>query len=138
MAQIAVDANDVAVHNVSRRRSWRIALAVVAFLIYASTVFILPQVRDSRYCCEQSSFAAAVSHIMYGSRVGSMYTGVFDTFMTHFTEPLPQTLEAMRDELPAQPAGCLRRHWTATASVIRWSRPSRSGCSGSTGGRRSR
>src|SRR6185437_9000965 len=107
MAQIAVDANDVAVHNVSRRRSWRIALAVVAFLIYASTVFILPQVRDSRYCCEQSSFAAAVSHIMYGSRVGRMYTGVFDTFMTHFTEPLPQTLEAMRDELPAQPTGRL-------------------------------
>jgi hypothetical protein len=83
------------------------ALAVASFLIYAASIFALPQVRDSRYCCEQSSFAAAVSHIVYGSRVGSMYTGVFDLFMTHFAEPLPQTLKEILAELPAQPPGRL-------------------------------
>jgi hypothetical protein len=85
-------------------------LAVVSFFIYSILVISLPQVRDTTYCCEQSSFAAAVSNIVYGSRIGSMYTGVFDLFMTHFTEPLPQTLEKIRAELPAQPsASCPRR-----------------------------
>ena len=82
-------------------------LAVASFLIYAATIFALPQVRDSRYCCEQSSFAAAVSDIVYGSRIGSMYTGVFDLFITHSTEPLPQMLKEVRAELPAEPAGQL-------------------------------
>jgi hypothetical protein len=84
-----------------------IFLAVASFFIYSILVISLPQVRDTTYCCEQSSFAAAVSNIVYGSRIGSMYTGVFDLFMTHFTEPLPQTLEKIRAELPAQPVGQL-------------------------------
>jgi len=90
---------------------WRprigVLLAVVSFFIYSILVISLPQVRDTPYACEQSSFAAAVSNIVYGSRIGSMYTGVFDLFTTHFTEPLPQTLEEIRAELPAQPVGKL-------------------------------
>ncbi len=81
------------------------ALAVISFLIYAVAIFALPQIRDSRFCCEQSSFAAAVSNIVYRSPVGSMYTGVFDIFMKHFTEPLPQTLQQLSAELPALPPG---------------------------------
>jgi hypothetical protein len=83
------------------------ALAIASFLIYASTIFALPQVRDTAYCCEQTSFAAAVSNIVYGSRIGSMYTGVFDMFMTRFTQPFPKTLDEIRAELPAQPVGQL-------------------------------
>ena len=82
-------------------------LAIASFLIYAATIFALPQVRDSQYCCEQSSFAAAVSNIAYGSRIGNMYTGVFDIFIKHFTEPLPQVLKEIGAELPAQPPGNL-------------------------------
>jgi hypothetical protein len=90
-----------------RRSQVGVVLAVASFLIYAATVFALPQVRDSRYCCEQSSFAAAVSNIVYGSRVGSMYMGVFDLFTRHSTEPLPQALKEIGAELPAQPPGKL-------------------------------
>src|SRR5262249_38098854 len=82
-------------------------LAIASFLIYAATIFALPQVRDSQYCCEQSSFAAAVSNIAYGSRIGNMYTGVFHIFMTHFIEALPQALKEIVAELPAQPPGKL-------------------------------
>src|SRR5262249_45445059 len=82
-------------------------LAVVSFFIYSILVISLPQVRNSRYCCELSSFAAAVSNIVYGSRIGSMYTGVFDLFLTHLREPLPQKLKEIRAELPAQPPGGL-------------------------------
>lgn len=85
-------------------------LAIASFLIYAASLFALPQVRDSKYCCEQSSFAAALSNIAYGSRIGGMYTGVFDIFMTHFTEPLPQALERAVAELPPQPPG----RWSPT------------------------
>jgi hypothetical protein len=81
-----------------------IGLAIVSFLIYAATIFTLPQIRDSKYCCEQSSFAAAVSNVVYGSRVGSLYTGVFDAFMDHFTDPLPDTLKKIRAELPEKPS----------------------------------
>lgn len=80
-------------------------LAIASFLIYAAAIFVLPQIRDSRFCCEQSSFAAAVSNIVYRSPIGGMYTGVFDMFMKHFSEPLPQALAKIRAELPAQPPG---------------------------------
>jgi hypothetical protein len=83
------------------------ALAIASFLVYATTIFALPQVRNSEFCCELSSFAAAVSNIVYGSRIGSMYTGVFDIFLTHLREPLPQKLKEISAELPARPPGGL-------------------------------
>jgi hypothetical protein len=84
-------------------RPWM--LAVASFLVYVGTVFTLPQIADSRLCCEQSSFAAAVSHIIYGTRPGAMYTGVFDLFMGHFGEPMSQVLDEVRAELPLRPPG---------------------------------
>jgi len=82
-------------------------LAISSFLIYATLIFVVPQIRDGRYCCEQSSFSAAISNIVYGSRIGAMYTGVFDIFIKHFTEPLPQALDEIRAELPTEPSGIL-------------------------------
>ena len=108
---MATAPEEVGMTKVLAGAHWRprigVLLAVASFFIYSILVISLPQVRDTPYCCEQSSFAAAVSNIVYGSRIGSMYTGVFDLFMTHFTEPLPQTLEEIRAELPAQPVGQL-------------------------------
>src|SRR5262249_21206662 len=109
LGEMATAPEKVGITKVLAGAHWRprigVLLAVVSFFIYSILVISLPQVRDTPYACEQSSFAAAVSNIVYGSRVGSMYTGVFDMFTTHFTEPLPQTLEEIRAELPAQPVG---------------------------------
>src|SRR5215472_5230496 len=108
---MATAPEEVGMTKVLAGAHWRprigVLLAVASFFIYSILVISLPQVRDTPYACEQSSFAAAVSNIVYGSRIGSMYTGVFDMFMTHFTEPLPQALEEIRAELPAQPPGDL-------------------------------
>lgn len=95
-------------HGVSRRVSLGIALAASSFLIYACTVFVLPQVREARYCCEQSNFAAGVSNVIYRARLGSLYSGVFDLFIKHFDEPLAQALEEARRPdtgLPVTPPG---------------------------------
>lgn len=69
-----------------------VLLAVAAFLLYAGTVLVLPQVRDARYCCEQSSFAAATSSIIYRTRVGSFFDNVFDFFVRRLNQPLGQAL----------------------------------------------
>jgi hypothetical protein len=74
------------------RRRAAIALALASFLIYGATVFALPQIRSGFYCCEQSSLAAAVSNVVYGSRLGELYTGLFDYFIQHIDEPLEETL----------------------------------------------
>ena len=87
-----------------------VALAVLAFVIYAFTVFTLPQVRNSRACCESSGVAAAISNIMYGTPLGSLYSGTFSYFNDHIYEPLSQTLEQAQipgTGLPATPSGTL-------------------------------
>jgi hypothetical protein len=92
----------------SRRRSSGIALALLSFVIYACTIFVLPQVQDARYCCEQSSIAAAFSNIMYGTPLGSLYSSVFDYFVERLNEPLERTLEQAQTPgagLPVSPAG---------------------------------
>src|SRR6202140_5472739 len=85
-----------------------VALAVLAFVIYAFTVFTLPQVRNSRACCESSGVAAAISNIMYGTPLGSLYSGTFSYFNDRIYEPLSQTLEQAQIPgvgLPAAPSG---------------------------------
>jgi hypothetical protein len=94
------------------RRSSRlvVAPAVLAFVIYACTVFILPQVRNSLACCESSGVAAAISNIMYGTPLGSLNSGAFGYFNDHIYEPLSQTLEQAQIPgagLPATPSGAL-------------------------------
>jgi hypothetical protein len=79
----------------ARSLSVGVALVVLAFLAYACTILTLPQVRNARYCCEHSSVAAAVSNVVYGARLGSLYSGVFDYFIDHLNDPLEQALEKM-------------------------------------------
>ena len=88
-----------------RRAQAGIALAALSFVIYACLALSLPQIRNARSCCEQSSLASAVSNVLYGTRLGSYYSGVFDSFMAHFSQPLSSTLEGLRAELPAKPTG---------------------------------
>ena len=95
----------------ARRNSmFAVALAVLALVIYACTVLTLPQVRNSLACCESSGVAAAISNIMYGTPLGSLYSGTFSYFDDRIYEPLSQTLEQAQKPgvgLPAIPSGTL-------------------------------
>lgn len=49
-------------NNQARRNSMLVvALAVLSFVIYAYTVFTLPQVRNSLACCKVSGIAAGLN-----------------------------------------------------------------------------
>ena len=88
--------------------SWRVRfgllLATASFLIYAGITFTLPQVKMAPYCCEQSSVASAVSDVIYGARIGSLYSGLFNYFADHWQEPLQRAL----DGFPGTPLGALQ------------------------------
>jgi hypothetical protein len=97
--------------NQARRNSILVvALALLAFAIYAYAVFTLPHVRNSLACCESSGIAAAISNIKYGTPLGSLYSGVFSYFDDRIQEPLSQALEQAQLPgvgLPATPSGAL-------------------------------
>ncbi len=107
----AVSATDGVAGNPARRSSGlAVALAVLAFAIYACTVFTLPHVRNSLACCESSGVAAAISNIMYGTPLGSLYSETFSYFDDRIDVPLSQTLEQAQISgagLPATPSGRL-------------------------------
>ena len=107
----ALSTTDGVAGNQARRNSmFAVALAVLAFVIYACTVLTLPQVRNSPACCELSGIAAAISNIMYGTPLGSLYSGTFSYFDDRIHEPLSQTLEQAQIPgagLPAIPSGTL-------------------------------
>ena len=93
-----------------RNSIFAVALAVLALVIYACTVFTLPQVRNSLACCKSSGIAAGISNIMYGTPLGSLYSGTFSYFDDRIYQPLSQTLEQARKPgvgLPAIPSGTL-------------------------------
>src|ERR1700683_219639 len=107
----AMSTTDGVAGNQARRNSILVvALAVLAFVIYACAVFSLPQVRNTLACCESSGIAAAISNIKYGAPLGSLYSGVFSYFDDRIQEPLSLALQqARRPEtgLPATPPGAL-------------------------------
>jgi hypothetical protein len=107
----ATSTTDGVVGNQARRSSrLSIALALLSFVIYACTILTLPQVRNSLACCESSGVAAAISNIMYGTPLGSLYSGAFSYFNDRIYEPLSQTLEQSQlpgAGLPATPSGAL-------------------------------
>jgi len=95
-------------NQAGRDSRYVVALAVLAFVIYACTVFILPQVRNSPAFCERSGVAAAMSNILYGTPIGSVHSGTYAFFMDRIDQPLWQTLEqaqAPGTGLPATPSG---------------------------------
>jgi hypothetical protein len=107
----AMSTTDGVAGNQARRNSmFVVALAVLAFAIYACAVFTLPHVRNSLACCESSGIAAGISNIMYGAPLGSLYSGTFSYFNDRIDEPLSQTLEQAQIPgagLPATPSGTL-------------------------------
>jgi hypothetical protein len=74
-----------------------IVLAVASFLIYATIIFSQPQVSDNTYPCERSSVAAAITNVVYGKPVGTVYKGVLDRFLETFNTPLAQVLRGTRE-----------------------------------------
>jgi hypothetical protein len=57
-----------------------LAAAVISFVLYAATLFALPQMRDVSLCRELSSLTAAVSNIAYKARLGAVYSEVLQGF----------------------------------------------------------
>lgn len=54
--------------------SWfRVAAAAISFIIYASAVVVLHQEHDNSLCCERIGLATAVSHVVYGAPLGTVY-----------------------------------------------------------------
>jgi hypothetical protein len=107
----AVSATDCVAGNQARRNSmFAVALAFLAFAIYACAVFTLPQVRNTLACCESSGIAAGISNIRYGTPLGSLYSGTFGYLNDRIYEPLSQTLEQAQipdTGLPETPSGSL-------------------------------
>src|SRR5438128_536273 len=68
-------------YGAHQRRRVGVALAGASFVIYACTLFAVPQMRDRATCCEQSSLAAAVSKAVYRAPLGTMYSGVLGRFL---------------------------------------------------------
>jgi hypothetical protein len=107
----AMSKTDGLAGNQARRNSMLVvALALLSFVIYACAIFTLPHVRNSLACCESSGIAAAISNIMYGTPLGSLYSGTFSYFNDRIDEPLSRTLEQAQIPgagLPATPSGTL-------------------------------
>ena len=109
MMRIAENKADRVARPSSQSHLFGIGLVALSFIIYVSTIFTLPQFRTAHYCCEHSSIAAAVSNVMYGARLGTLYSGVFDYFVAHYDdESLEQRLKEAQMSaggLPAMPPG---------------------------------
>lgn len=85
------------------KRFFGVGFAAAAFALYVGALLSLPQARsEARFCCEQSSFAAAASNYLYGTQFGSMYAGVFDHFVYHMRD---QSLSATLAQAHAMPQG---------------------------------
>ena len=97
-----------ALQDASRWLSSGHAIALLSLLIYAGSIFALPQVQQARYCCEQSSVAAAISNVKYGTRLGTVYAEVFNYLVIQMDKPLERALADAQTPgtgLPARPSG---------------------------------
>ena len=97
----------------THRASWQragLAAAVISFVLYAGTLFALPQMRDIPLCCELSSLAAAVSNIVYKAPLGTVYSEVLQGFLPDNAgnwAPILQTLSKAR-WAGVEPGGLLK------------------------------
>jgi len=77
-----------------------LATLVTSFLIYACGVLIVYQQQRNEFLPERSSIAAAVSNVVYGAPLGTVYSGVLARFLD-VTVPLDRTFAQARGrELP--------------------------------------
>jgi len=72
--------------------SIRLALAIGSFIIYAAAVMVLREHRFSQYRAEQFDVAAAVSNLVYGAPIGTVYSGLLQPFV-YKPGHIQQTLE---------------------------------------------
>ncbi len=79
-----------------------VAAAVASFIIYASAVVALQQQRDNSYCCERIGLAAAVSHVIYGAPLGTVYPEI-QTQLLNAQAPIEAVLDRVAD-LDPRPA----------------------------------
>ena len=72
--------------------SLRIGLVIASFIIYAAAVLVLREHRFSQYDAEQLELAAAVSNLVYGAPIGTIYSGSLQAFV-HRPGRIQETLE---------------------------------------------
>ena len=66
--------------------SIRIGLAIGSFIVYAVAVMALREHRHSEYKAEAFELAAAVSNVVYGAPIGTIYSGLLQPFVY---KPIP-------------------------------------------------
>jgi hypothetical protein len=72
--------------------SVRTVLAIASFIIYVSAVVALHQERRAQYAVDVYGLAGAVSNLVYGAPVGTIYDGVLAPFLEG-SRPVAQVLE---------------------------------------------
>jgi len=72
--------------------SIRLGLAIASFITYAAAVTVLKEYRYSQYGIEQFEVAAAVSNLVYGAPIATIYSGLLKPFVDELL-PIQQTLE---------------------------------------------
>lgn len=76
-----------------------LAAAAIAFIIYAALVREIHPTQDNAFIPERSSLAAAVSNVVYGAPLGTVYTGVLTRFFEDFSSTEKILGEAARMEI---------------------------------------
>jgi hypothetical protein len=87
--------------GIIKRSNIGIILAALSFLIYVCTVFSLPQQRDNPFGVERMSVAAAVSNIVYGAPLGTLYSGALQGFFDDIYKQTYKPLQQVFDEWPS-------------------------------------
>ena len=72
--------------------SLRIGLAIASFIIFAAAVMVLREHRYSHYISDKFTVAAAVSNLVYGAPIATIYAGLLQPFM-YKPLPIQQALE---------------------------------------------
>jgi hypothetical protein len=76
-----------------------IVMIAASFVIYATAVLIIHKQQRNDFFPERSSIAAAVSNVVYGAPLGTVYSGLLEKFLD-FRAPLDETLaQAARQEV---------------------------------------
>jgi hypothetical protein len=78
--------------GIIKRSNIGIILAALSFLIYVCTVFALPQQRDNAFICERLPLLTAVSNIIYGGPLGTVYSGALERYLATSDSPIRQVL----------------------------------------------
>src|SRR5580658_6112941 len=84
-----------ALYSLTRPDAIRVSLGIAAFLIYACATLLSNQTRQIgewlSYDIERTGMASAVSNIVYGAPVATVYRNLFNTF-AFSTVPLKELL----------------------------------------------